>query len=175
MTRILKDSEIQELIGEVKPLPENWQKHVRTRQKRGYQYEERNFGVKGENGNDFRVVIRRNRLNMFDFCIILVFRGRDGRQYRLVRYNGKHPSQHTNKWEKEQGCQGHTFGPAFHIHKATQRYQEAGYTIDGYAEVTTVYYDFNSALTHFLRDASLRRPKSPQMDFFEGGDSYDHR
>jgi len=175
MTRILKDSEIQELIEEVKPLSENWEKYVQPRQKSGYQHEERNFGIKGENGSDFRVILRRNRLNVFDFCIILIFRDKDGKEYRLIRYNGKHSSQHTNKWEKEQGYQEHTFGPAFHIHKATQRYQEADYPIDGYAKVTTTYYDFNSALTHFLRDNNFKKPESSQMDFFEGGDSYDHR
>ncbi len=169
--RILRDSEIVDLIAEVKPLPENWQNQFRLKEKGGFQYEERSIEVSGESGNLFRVTVRRNKVNAFDFSIILIFRDKDGKEYRLVRYNGRHPSPHTNKWEKEQGLPDYRFDPAFHIHRATERYQEAGYLIDGFAEVTTSYHDFYSALDWFLKDNNFQGTKSPQLGLFEGGES----
>lgn len=157
MTRILKDDEIQELVKELKPLPKNWEKHFQPKHKNNYQHEERSFEIKGENANIFRVILRRNRLNTFDFSIILTFKDKDNKEYRLIRYNGKHSSEHTNKWEKERGYKDHTFRPAFHIHKATQRYQESSHPIDGYAEITTEYYDFNSAFSHFLIENNFQK------------------
>lgn len=167
--RTLRDPEIADLIREAKPLPDNWQNQFATKPKKGYQHEERAIQVSGEAGHIFRVILRQNRLNDFDFSIILLFQDKDGRQYRLVRYNGKHSSQHTNKWEKSEGRPDYRFGPAFHIHRATERYQEAGLPIDGFAEVTTDYHDFNSALQRFLRDCNFREKPSPQLRLFEGG------
>ena len=168
--RILRDNEIRELLDEVKQLPENWQSKIRTKKKSGFQHEECHFEIKGESGNVFRIILRQNSINAFDFSVILIFQDKDGKEYRLVRYNGKHPSKHTNKWEKEQGQSDHTFAPAFHIHQATERYQESGYPIDGYAVVTTAYQDFNSALNHFLKENNFEEPKGPQLKLFNGGD-----
>ena len=166
--RILKDSEITLLLSELKLLPENWQNQFRLKEKRGFQHEERSIEVSGQSGK-FRVILRRNRINTFDFSIILIFCDKDGKEYRLLRYNGKHSSEHTNKWEKEQGQINHKFAPSFHIHRATERYQESGYSIDGFAEATTTYYDFQSALNRFLKDNHFQLPKSRQPDLFEGG------
>lgn len=90
-------------------------------------------------------------------------------EYILLRYNGKHPSKHTNKWEKENGLPDHTFAPAFHIHRATQRYQEGGYKIDGHAEVTTKYSDFHAAVEQFLVECNVKREDDKQTSLFEGG------
>lgn len=98
-----------------------------------------------------------------------MFLDKDGIEYRLRRYNGKHPSEHTNKWEKEHGYPDHTFSPAFHIHQATERYQEFGYPIDGFAERTTSYYDFHSALDRFIKDNNFKPPEIPQLSLFERG------
>ena len=170
MTGILRDNEIKELIAEAKQLPENWRSQLQTKKKSGFQHEERCFEVTGEVGNIFRIILRRNSINALDFSIILIFRDKDGKEYRLVRYHGKHSSEHTNKWEKEQGQPDHTFGPAFHIHQATERYQESGYHIDGYALITTAYQDFHSALNHFLKENNFEKPESPQLGIFNGGD-----
>lgn len=169
--RILRDSEIADLVAEKKLLPKNWQNQFSLKEKMGFQYGERSIEISGEAGNMFRVIMRRNRINTFDFSIIIMFRDKDGKECRLVRYNGKHPSPHTNKWEKEQGLPNYKFGPAFHIHRATERYQEAGYMIDGFAEPTTSYHDFYSALDCFLKDNNLQGPKSPQLGLFKGGES----
>ena len=92
-----------------------------------------------------------------------MFEDADGSEYRLIRYNGKHSSRHTNRWEKDRGRAGWRIGPAFHIHRATERYQRDGYRIDGYAEVTADYTDFGSALDAFIDACGFRRPDSLQQ------------
>jgi len=163
MTRILKDNEIQDLIKEEKILPLKWQSKLKPKLKSRFQFEESSLSIKGKNGNIFRIIIRSNKINAFDFSIILVYRDNDGKEYRIVRYQGKHSSEHTNKWEKGKKLPNSKFKPAFHIHKATQRYQEDGFDIDGYAEITSLYNDFTSALDCFLKDNNFIEPKTPQL------------
>lgn len=165
MARVLDDQEIDALIRESKPLPSNWQARLRPRPKQRYQYEERDLQIEGQSGKQFRVIVRRNRQNPLDFSIILVFEDRDGTEYRLIRYNGAHPSRHTNKWEMERGLPNRRFGPTFHIHRATERYQLAGFAIDGYAEPTDSFRDFDSALDAFLESCGFQRPapRQPRM------------
>ena len=163
---MLSDQEIDTLVSDVKPLPENWQTRLRLRQKQHYQHEERELTVQSQTGRLFRLIARRSRQNQLDFSIMLVFEDDDGAEYRLVRYNGLHPSRHTNRLERESGLPNSRFGPDFHIHRATERYQKAGYAIDWYAEVTDRYTDFGSALEAFLSDCGFRRPESPQQRLF---------
>ena len=85
----------------------------------------------------------------------------------MIRCNGKHSSKHTNKWEKDKGQPDHTFGPAFHIHRATERYQESGYTIDGYAAVTSAYHDFHTAFDYFLKENNFIKPHNSQLGLFQ--------
>lgn len=136
MDRVLTDQDITDLLEEEKPLPENWETRLRPRRKQGVQHEERQLEVESTGGKKFRLIARRNRQNTLDFSIILVYEDEEGRDYRLTRYNGKHPSRHTNKYEKRQGLPNESFDPDFHIHLATERYQLSGYAIDGYAETT---------------------------------------
>lgn len=166
--RILRDDEIQSLLNESKVLPDNWQSQIQLRDKNNFQHQERSIEIKGSNNNSFRLIIRKNKINIFDFSIILIYKDKEGKEYRLLRYNGKHPSEHTNKWEEGQGQNNCKFMPSFHIHKATERYQEAGYPIDGYAEVSTTYQDFRSALNCFLKDNNFVKPKSKQSELFGG-------
>jgi hypothetical protein len=168
--RILADQEIADLILEPKVVPNNWLSRLDTKDKAHFQHKEKEIDVEGSKGNLFRVIIRENKLNVLDFSIILTLRERDSNiEYNLLRYNGKHPSRHTNKWEKEKGVPNHTFNPAFHIHKATQRYQEGGYKIDGFAEITTKYSDFHSSLSRFLIECNFKREEEGQPSLFEGG------
>lgn len=168
--RILTDQEITDLIAEPKVVPNNWFSRLEAKDKAHYQHKEKEIDVEGSKGNLFRVIIRVNKLNVLDFSIILTLRERDSNvEYNLLRYNGKHPSRHTNKWEKGHGLPNHTFNPAFHIHRATQRYQEGGYKIDGFAETTTKYSDFHSALNQFLLECNFKREDEGQPSLFEGG------
>jgi hypothetical protein len=150
--RILTDSEITALIAEEKPLPDKWQAKIKLRPKANLKYEEKSIDVTGVNGHKFRAVFRKSKININDFSIILKFEDSDGCEYRLTRYNGMHPSMHTNKVEKMQRKPDYRFLPCFHIHKATQRYQENGFEIDGFAEPTMKYSDYNAAFDAFFTD-----------------------
>lgn len=123
----------------------------------------------GQHDHQFRIILRQNRVNPMDFSIILVFVDDDGGEYRLVRVNGRHPSPHTNRLEKRLGSSNATFGPCFHVHRATQRYQDVGLPIDGYAEPCTEYGDFGSALNYFRREANCVVPEGGQLRMFEEG------
>src|SRR3990170_990126 len=48
----------------------------------------------------------------------------------------------------------------FHIHKATRRYPDAGFRIDGYAEVTDSYNNWKDALTKMLKDCNFKGDKT---------------
>lgn len=151
MKRLLSDEEIESLIRERKPLPQGWESRIQARPKSDCRYTQRNWEVKGESGNSFNIIVRQNTINLLDFSIILMFRDKDGDEYRLCRYNGKHPSEHTNRFEKIKGLPNESFRNVFHIHKATQRYQEEGFDITGYGEPTKEYSSFDSALRVFLQ------------------------
>ena len=155
MSRILQDEEIKDLITEEKILPSNWQTRSRARPKTNYTYSERDLGLRSVSDRNFRVVLRTNQINLLDFSIILMFEDIDQSEYRLMRCNGLHPSRHTNKWEKERGLPNSWFDPTFHIHQATERYQLAGYAIDGYAEPTEEYSSYDTALAVFCLGVDL--------------------
>ena len=153
--RILTDAEIAELLAEPKELPHSWKTRLKPRKRARRSHLERRLRLLGSTGNRFRVNVRDNPASLFDFSIILTFVDRDGTEYRLLRCNGKHPSDHTNKWEKKQRMPGAKFRNAFHTHRATERYQQEGFEIDGYAEETDKYYSFDSALEEFARLGSF--------------------
>jgi len=63
------DSEIQQLLAERKPLPEEYRKKLKLREKRGHR--EAELSVTGAAGTEFRLIARQNSLNVLDFSIIL--------------------------------------------------------------------------------------------------------
>lgn len=165
MARILSDDEISYLIRQVKPLPSAWRRRVILRQKSHYQFDECTITVQSEENQEFRIIIRKNRINLLDFSIILMFEDIDY-SYRLLRCNGMHLSRHTNRWEKDQGLPNAWFEPHFHIHRATERYQMADLKIDGFAEITNLYTDYESALAAFLELCNFEEPATPQVRLF---------
>ena len=147
------DAEIALLIEERKPLPNNWNTGMRLRHKLGH--DERDLDLTGADGNEFRVILRRNRINALDFSVILaVLVPSSGQVFRLRRYNGK-SHEHTNAIEND------TFYD-YHIHMATQRYQETGAREDSYAEATGRYADYEEALQCLLYDANFDVPPDNQ-------------
>ena len=97
-------------------------------------------------------------LNTLDFSAILaVHIPQSNRLFRLRRYNGK-SHEHTNSIE------GDTFY-GYHIHTATERYQEIGAREDAYAEVTDRYNDLDGALDCLLHDAGFDVPPDEQLSF----------
>ena len=175
MTRIIGDSEVQSLISEPKPLPHNWRKRLTLRQQRaGESHQRAQLELQSDSKNSYRISLRQNGINLFDFSVILTFIDVDGGEYRLTRFNGRHPSQHTNGLEKRAGNQRCSFRNRFHKHIATERYQLAeGFEIDHYAEVTDEYDSFDKALTRFLQacgfyaESDRNRPLPPR----EGGEA----
>ncbi len=146
----LSDKEIEVLVGMPKPLPTDYRGRLRTRA-RPYsgQHEEAQIEIGVQNTGTFRVIVRKNRINPFDFSVILGYipPGRL-KLFHLRRYNGAH--RHTNKLESN------SFRD-FHIHYATQRYQEAGWDIDAYAEPTDRYDTVDGALEILLDDCNFIR------------------
>lgn len=164
MPRVLTTTEIADLLAEAKPLPATWQSRLAVRAKSDSTFTHRELDVAGTAGRTFRIIIRGNTLNLLDFSLILVFRDEDGSDYRLTRFNGRHPSQHSIKWEKARNLPNAAFRNRFHIHMATERYQLEGYDIDGYAEVTPLYDSFETALEKFVRSNGLSVPEGEQKD-----------
>ena len=156
MPRLLSDDEIQRLLDEPKVLPRNWKGRLEPLPKQNVSFGQRSLRIPGEVGDEFRIIVRLSNKNLFNFSIILSFKDANGDEHRLLRYNGKHSSEHTNKWEKREGGENVKFRNSFHVHRATERYQLAGFKIDGYAEVTTEYGSFESALQTFVNGNGFR-------------------
>ena len=151
------DSEIALMILERKPLPNNYRTRVHLRDKHGHK--ERELDITGDRGTQYRLILRQSDFNTLDFSIILAVNPSGSNQlFRLRRYNGK-SHEHTNQIE------GNTFYD-FHIHHATERYQESGSREDAFAEVTDRYADFQVALRCMLEDCGFETPQDIQPSLF---------
>lgn len=157
MAAQLTDAEISRLLAVRKPLPGDFRSRIQTRAKRGHK--ERELDVRGDDGSEFRVVLRQSALNALDFSIILAYRVPGTNQvFRLRRYNGR-SHEHTNPLERE------TFYD-FHVHTATERYQDSGLREDTFAEPTDKYADFEGALQCMLAECGFDIPEDPQASLF---------
>jgi hypothetical protein len=162
MARILPDEEIKQLLEEPKHLPANWQARLTPTRRHDAIHLRREYVLVGDHGHKFKIHARENCLLLLDFSIILTFVDADGTEYRLTRFNGKTPSQHTNKLDAD--TPHHKFRNVFHIHVATERYQRARLDIDSYAEPTTRYGSFTSALTAFSQSNGIVIDPPPGVD-----------
>ncbi|MCY4661719.1 MAG: hypothetical protein OXF93_18215 [Acidobacteria bacterium] len=79
--------------------------------------------------------------------------------FRLRRYNGR-SHQHTNQIEDEVFYD-------FHIHFATERYQELGAREDAYALPTDRYTTLRGALDCLFEDANFSVPPKSQGELFD--------
>lgn len=151
------DDEIKSMIEARKPLPDNYRSLVRLRQKRGHK--EGELGVTGDDDGQYRLILRQSDFNRFDFSVILAVLPEGSNQlFRLRRYNGK-SHEHTNPVERS------TFY-GFHVHEATERYQEYGTREDAFAEETERYDNFHSALDCLLEDCGFEAPADTQGKLF---------
>ena len=151
------EHEIASLIEERKPMPADWRRRVVLKPKRGH--DERQLDLVGDAGSEFRLIFRQGMVNPLDFSIILAVRvPRSNQIFRLRRYNGK-SHEHTNSIENVKFYD-------FHIHVATERYQENGMREDAYASPTDRYSDFQGALRCVISDANLGVPSESQGDLF---------
>ena len=158
MAGMYSDQEVATLIRERKPLSHEWRSRLRLRPKRGH--DERDLDLTGDAQSEFRLILRQSKLNPLDFSIILAVRVPKSNQiFRLRRYNGK-SHEHTNHIEDV------TFYD-FHIHTATERYQQFGPREDAYAEPTDRFGDFHGALRCLIQDANLEIPPEQQGRLFK--------
>ncbi len=158
MVDIFSDQDIQRLIKEKKPLPKDYKVKIQVRPKRGHK--ERELDIEGEDGNDFRLILRQSTINPLDFSIILIYRPPQSNiLFRLRRYNGR-SHEHTNTIE------GNTFYD-YHIHQATERYQQKGAKEDTYAEPTNRFSDFHQAFSCIINDCGFEIPSGTQRSLFE--------
>jgi len=158
MAAIFSDQDISRLIQERKPLPTDYRTKIQTRPKSGHK--ERELDVESVAGEDYRLILRQSIFNPLDFSVILAYRPPNSNQlFRLQRYNGK-SHEHTNPIE------GETFYD-FHIHQATERYQEIGAREDTYAKPTDRFADFPQAITCMLKDCGFEMPLDSQGRLFE--------
>jgi hypothetical protein len=152
------DAEIAALLRERKPLPADYRRRFNFREKRGHR--ETELEIAGQEGSTFRLIGRQSTFNVLDFSIILAVSPPGSSQlFRLRRYNGKH-GEHTNLIERN------TFYD-FHIHTATERYQELGMREDSYAEPTDRFGTFDTALRCLFEDCGFDVPPDPQRGLFE--------
>jgi len=158
MAAIFSDQDISRLIQERKPLPDDYRTKIQTRPKLGHK--ERELDVKGADRGDYRLILRQSVFNPLDFSIILAYRPPQSNQlFRLQRYNGK-SHEHTNPIE------GETFYD-FHIHQATEKYQEIGAREDTFAKPTDRFADFQQAIACMFKDCGFEMPFDSQGRLFE--------
>ena len=152
------EPKIESLKQERKPVPPDWRNRIRLKPKRGH--DEQHFDLAGDKDGEFRQILSQNKINPLDFSVVLAVRVPGSSQlFRRRRYNGK-SQEHTNRIE---GVKFYDF----HIHVATERYQEFGTREDAYAEPTDRYRDFHGAVRCLIDDANLVIPPEPQSDLFE--------
>lgn len=109
-----------------------------------------NYTVKGEEeGYDFQLYMRQNKLLEDDFSCGLSWLMPSGEILTLRRYNGPN-HRHSNRLEKE------TLGYNCHIHKATEKYIQSNKKPDGFAEVTNEYKTLNGALHCLSHDCNIQ-------------------
>ena len=152
------DDEIEALVRERKRLPQDWEHRTRLKAKRGHH--EQYLELTGDAGTRFRLILRQSRINGLDFSIILaVLVPQSTQMFRLRRYNGR-SHEHTNQIENQVFYD-------FHIHFATERYQELGAREDAYAQRTDRYATFRGALDCLFKDANFSVPPRAQGELFD--------
>lgn len=158
------DIGIDELVREPKPLSLDWQSRILVRN--SMRYVTRSLDVKGIRNNTFRVIWKQLYDNSLDFSAICgVFPSGSNTLFRLRRYDGKHI--HSNPIEKQR------FND-FHIHIATERYQNYGTKEeDKYAEPTNRFFDLAGALQCLFKDCFFQLPQTSQLSLFLEENGYD--
>ncbi len=150
------NDEIQSLVEEPKPVPGGAFNSVNWRTREGH--DRADLNVEGDDGHLFSIKLRRNQFNEKDFSVILCVEVSNSNvTFRLRRYNGHHT--HRNKIENERFRD-------FHIHTATERYQERGFDEDGYAQVTDRYSSFATALRCLIEDCGFEPEEGSQQNLF---------
>jgi hypothetical protein len=138
---ILTDTEINQYLQEEKKLKD---KDFKEKVDRGNKTTL--FEVKSKSGNKYILRIRNSKSHVANWSVILSIIIKN-KEYILTRYNGNYHA-HTNSIEKNSIS-------GFHIHHATERYQEKNYKIDGYATATSEYSTISGAIKKMIRNLHI--------------------
>jgi hypothetical protein len=151
------DEEINRLIAENKNYDGPIEDFLRFKESEGHK--KASLELPRYDGSMFIVKLRQNKNAVTDFSAILAYQEKGANQdFKLRRYNGKH--EHTNKLEKQKFFD-------FHVHYATQRYQDAGRAEESYAVPSDRYSDIRGALTCLILDCNIRIEKDAQTSIFD--------
>ena len=140
----MKDADISRLISLPKKVKNA---KARTVEQRGS--ERLNYEAYGENGEEFRIYIRQNRRIPDGYSCGLLYLPAGREPVTLARYNGS-DHEHTNPLESSLPIRF-----VCHIHRATERYIEAGRKADHFAETTTRYSDLKGAIAALIADCNV--------------------
>jgi hypothetical protein len=153
MSYYFTDEEINSLISEEKNFLGSIEEIMIYKESDGHK--RASIELPRSDGNRFIIQLRQNQNDINDFSAIIAFQEKNSnKDFKLMRYNGK-SHEHSNKLE------GNRYY-AFHIHMATQRYQDAGRKEESYAEETNRYSDIKGALRCLLQDCNVKIKLNPQ-------------
>lgn len=146
MAATFTDIEIADLIQEKKSLPRL--PIIKLKEKRGHKEQE--IEIFGDSGNRYMLILRVSKFNLLDFSAILGFCPlQTNIVFLLRRYNGR-SHEHSNPLEGTESFYD------FHIHEATERYQEAGFNAEHYALPTDRYKDLRDAIECLFNDCNIK-------------------
>lgn len=158
MARFASDVEIAAYLAEQKVLPRDYgTKLARFKPKR--QHREADLTVIGAAGNEYRIILRQNALDPLNFSAILALAPVSSYDvFRLRRYNGR-AHEHTNPIEQDRFFD-------FHMHIATERYQDIGQKEDTFAVPTDRFSSLDSAIRCLLQDGGFVPPEDDNLVLF---------
>lgn len=142
---VLSDAEIDRLIKIEKTVTNP---KARVIEKRGS--EQVNYEAEANSGEKFRVFVRRNVRLPDGFSCGLLYITPSGETVTLTRYNGS-DHEHSNPLEG-----GGALPRACHIHRATEKYMQAGRKAEHFAETTQRYTDVSGALYELVLDCNVK-------------------
>ncbi len=158
MNYYFTDIEIDKLLTEKKIFPGMIKDLLSFKETDGHKNS--SIEIQKNDGSQFVIKLRQNVNNVNDFSVILGYQSKGSNTiFKLRRYNGK-SHQHTNRIEENKFYD-------FHIHTATQRYQDLGCKEESFSEETDKYADIRGALKCMIEDCNITIQNEPQTDLFE--------
>ncbi len=110
-------------------------------------------------GSQYIIKLRQSTHNVNDFSAIIAYQSKGtNKDFKLRRYNGK-SHEHSNRLE------GNKFYN-FHIHIATERYQNIGRKEESFAKETNRYSNLYGALECMIKDCNIKVKKDSQTNLF---------
>ncbi len=149
----LTNKEIDDLVNEPKPVgmsTNEFMQKMKRKSGRAASFLQNSHAFQRQHGEgEWLLYARINEDNLLDFSCGLGFipKARN-KVFILRRFNGK-SHQHTNKLD------GHESFYDFHIHQATEKYQNSSYADEHYAERTDRYTRLEQALDCLLQDCKV--------------------